>query len=188
MSSYELAKLRKLINEELKRRRKINELLDLQTTIELMILMGSNIEKYDTDLREIIKNLLNKITVTNTNDIYVCVGSWYYIDTGYNHPHYERSSISIDATTAELKAYRNIENGLYKEIDIEPRYGVTIPDAFKTFEKEHIVLNPYNSTDEHALNGYNEVRLDFFEESYRHGQNKAVQMILKKYPRIGSFK
>lgn len=55
-------------------------------------------------------------------------------------------------------------------------------DLISTFESERLVLNPYNTSKN--SNGYDEVRLDFFETAIKDSQAKARKLVLSKYPKI----
>ena len=52
----------------------------------------------------------------------------------------------------------------------------------RDFEEENIVLNPYGTYKD--MNGYQEVRQDFFYEAIKKGQPKAKEYVLKKYKRL----
>ena len=191
MTKYELARLKKLLNEELQRRKRINELLELETTIELQQLLNLNLESYDMDnyTRSILELLLKSYKISKTNGIYVCTDAIYFIDAGYNHAEYESCSTRIDSEYAERKYYKDIESGLCIKAVDEKEFndidGLKKRPTIKNFEKSHIILNPYNENSRmHEENGYNEVRLDFFEDCVKLGQPKALNRVLAKYPKL----
>ena len=179
MLKSELIRLRELVKAEIARREQINQALDNEEVLRYLGLVGQSTEKFDlNNIQDMLGNILKDFQVTQSNGIYVCTKAYdednsgpvlyYYLpegSCGYDHKH-----------------YRDIETG--KEVQTNWIYGPSISD----FERSHIVLNPYNASykDEKIReNGYEDVRLDFFAESFKHGQNSAVQYVLKKYPRIG---
>ena len=178
MKKGELVKLRKIIKEEIKRREEMNRLITNEYVIKYLNLIGeSTDEKNIEDIRGMLVDILRNFKVSETNGIYVCTKAFdrdsHAPKVYYGTP--ERFS------SMDYKCYKDIESG--EEIETNLVYGPYID----IFERRHTVLNPYNAAyDDKVIreNGYEEVRLDFFEESYRKGQSKAVQMVLKKYPRI----
>ena len=179
MKKSELIVLNKLIKAEIARREGINRCLDNKDVLEYIRLAGISKDKLDTkNIREMLITILKSFEVTETNGIYVCTEAYdrdwhaplvYYCEPDRKYP-------------PETKQYRDIESKEEFTVD-----GYYISD----FERSHTVLNPYNASREDKSirdNGYEEVRLDFFEECHKNGQNRAVQKVLSKYPRIGSFK
>lgn len=178
MKNSELTLLRKQVREEIEKRKALLELIKDESVKDLLEHFGIKEEMADiSNIRGILNRIISNIKITETNEIYVCIKA-YDEDSHAPCVYYVSPSVS---DTPDVKCYKNIETG--KEIKTSIIYGPTITE----FERSHTVLNPYNAPyDDKTIkaNGYNEVRLDFFEECYKNGQNKAVQKILKKYPRI----
>lgn len=179
MKNMELTRLRRMVNDEIERRKKVNNCLDKDDVLEYLKLVKMSSKKLDVDdIRDILVNLLKEFKVTETNEIYVCTCA-YDEDNAAPIKYY----LNPNTDNVDHKEYKNIESG--KEITSNWCYGTSSNE----FERTHTVLNPYNtSMNKNGIieNGYDEVRLDFFEESYKHGQYEAIQKILKKYPRIGA--
>ena len=168
MKKSELVKLRKLVKEEIEKRKELNNYLENESVIKYLEMIGESTDKRDLeDIRGMLVEILRNFRVTETNGIYVCVCA--YDEDDYEPPLFYRFAGRDDAP--ECRLYKDIESR--EKIETSWRHGPTIDD----FERNHIVLNSCRST-------YEKIRMDFFEECYRKGQNKAVQMILKKYPRI----
>ena len=159
MKKNELIKYRKLVIDEYKRRQILNE---------------------SVDLNEIINQALKEFKVTESNGIYVCTKAFYYDwHVCYQDLECYTVNVDIDSKYAERKIYCDIESGLIVKGSIEKGdYCQLITD----FESNNIVLNPYNSCKD--KNGYEEVRLDFFESILNRGQTQTKKKILSKYPRI----
>ena len=163
-----IEELRRLTREELNRRIKISNLLKVKEVLEYLELTNTpKVEVNYTNIEEIIKDILNNYDfnkISRTNEIYVCTSAF----TRYK-------AVPIDSD-AEVKTYKDIESGR----TIEEKNVNTYE-----FERDNIVLNPFNSNDN--LNGYNLVRNDFFIETIRKGQPQGKKLILKKYPSMISI-
>ena len=184
MKKSELIKLRELVQQEVNRRERINDLLQLKEVKEFISLANIKFAKLDSNnLKEILKEILSSYKITKTNGIYVCTSSYYischicYEDTDYYSVH-----VNIDSEYAQHKSYRDIENGDYVIADVESDHSYEERPLIKDFEQNNIILNPYNTSNN--INGYDEVRLSFFETSIKEGEAKAKRKILSKYPRI----
>ena len=72
MKREELIKLKKMYNQELERRIRINQLLKEDNVLEYLKLNGINLERMQIeDMWSIIKELLKNIEITETNSILV---------------------------------------------------------------------------------------------------------------------
>lgn len=183
MKRNELIQLRELVDDEIKRRKRIKELLGNELVMEYLEITKTNPVDLDiNNISEIISKILSSFTITKTNDIYVCTSAWYtdyricYEDTEYYSQY-----VAIDSEYAECKIYTDIESS--KSItavkEEKERYGRPL---ISTFETDNIVLNPHNISKNQ--NGYEEVKFDFFETALKDGQAKAKKLVLSKYPRI----
>ena len=174
MKKSELIKLRKLIKNEIKKREDIIELLENEYVKKFSESIDFDKEEYNPDdLRTIVKDIISGFAVVETNGIYVCIEALAY-------DKYRDEYINPDSHYAYKKTYKDVES---REI--------MKPNNINLFERSNIVLNPYNKAYDDKVvreNGYDDVRLDFFQECYKNSQYEAVQMILKKYPRIGTWK
>ena len=181
MKKSELIKFRKEVKKEIERRKVVLELLQNENVRSVLQYYGINEDSVDiNNTREIIERMLWNFKVTETNGIYVCTQAY---DEDEHAP--VRYYMAPDGKyLPERKRYMDIES---REEVVTSFYGPSI----MSFERSHIVLNPNNAPfddDKIKANGFNEVRLDFFEGCYNNGQNEAVKMILKKYPRMGEYK
>ena len=183
MKRNELIQLRELVNGEVKRRERIEQLLENDLIKEYIELTNSKEIKLDSNnVEEILNQVLSSFSITKTNDIYVCTRA-YYIDWNvrYEETNYYSRNVEINSQYAEHRVYIDIESG--ENIGaIREANGIDREPLISTFEKDNIVLNPYNTWKDG--NGYDEVRFDFFETALKDGQAKAKKKILKKYPRM----
>jgi hypothetical protein len=178
MNKNEITKLRKQIHDEIEKRKKINHYLDNEVVQNYLKLIGESTDKKEVEnIREILVNILRNFEVKSTNGIYVCTKAYDEDNSApILYPRTPEGKGGVDC-----KCYMDIESK--KEVVTNCVIGPSIYD----FEKRNIVLNPYNAPyndKKIVLNGFEEVRLDFFEECYKNGQYKAVQKVLSKYPRI----
>ena len=182
MKKSELISMRNQVNSEIEKRKRINEYLEKEDVIGYLNEIGECTDKRDLEnIREMLINILENFPVKKTNGIYVCIKAF---DRDSHSPvlYFNKP---VDKYESDFKGYMDIESK--EEIITDWVYGPSID----SFERSHIVLNPYNTQfNDRSIkaNGYDEVRLDFFEECYKHGQNSAVKLVLSKYPRIGSYR
>lgn len=184
MTRKELIDLRNQLECEKNRRLRINELLQSKDVIEFLKLKGIDENLVDTTnewaiLREILKNF----TITNTNGIYVCTGT-YRIDCSicYEETNWYTEDVDFDSKYREYRMYQDIEDGRIKKAYFEtPRHGRSVALAMH-FERDNIVLNPYNTNE--GSNGYYDVREMFFTSAIKSGQAKAKKLVLSKFNRM----
>ena len=181
MRKSEITQLRSLVVAEINRRKQINQYLELKDVIAYLKLVGGSTDKKDYEnIRDMLKDILKDFRVKETNGIYVCTKA-YDEDSAAPIYYYQRPD---SPSSPEHKCYMDIESR--QEVKTNWIYGPSMQD----FERSHIVLNPYNASYNDKTikdNGYEDVRLDFFEGCFRFGQATAIQMVLKKYPRIGTY-
>ena len=184
MKNNELIKLRFLVGEEIKRRKRIKELIRKDLVKEYLDKTNTNPEVLDeNNIHEIIDKVLSTFTITKTNGIYVCTSA-YYLECNicYEETSYDTVDVDIDSKYAEYKLYTDIENGKTEYAVRKPENGSYYKNLITDFEKDNIILNPYNSR--RNKNGLDEVRYDFFETAISEGQAKSKRKILSKYPRL----
>ena len=210
MKREELIKLKKMYNQELERRIRINQLLKEDNVLEYLKLNGINLERMQIeDMWSIIKELLKNIEITETNSILVHTSN-YMLECKmcYEETDYYRITVPFNDNKTEYQTFRNIETGkiyascsddyVKNEFD-NNNYSYYFPDKNESnitlsefchkfynrvltseLRQKCIILNPYNSSKNQ--NGYEEVRKDFFETAITKGQTSAKKLILSKYP------
>lgn len=182
MKTSELNNLRRLVNAEVYRREKIRELLENESVKEYLKIANINIEDLDAnDFLAIISEVLSSFSITETNGIYVCTNAWRAECTVcYEEITFYNQKVDINSKEAEYKTYIDIESG--ECIRASKMRNNVEEDLISTFESEKVVLNPHNTSKN--SNGYDEVRLDFFETAIKDSQAKARKLVLSKYPKI----
>ena len=208
MKREELVKLKKMYNQELERRTRINQLLQEDNVLEYLKLNGINPERLQIkNTWSIIKELLENIEITETNGILVHTSN-YMLECKicYEETDYYRITVPFNDNKTEYQTFRNIETGkiytscsddyVKSEFDSND-YKYRFPNkpnmTLKEFcfelhnrlltselRQKYTILNPYNSSKNQ--NGYEEVRKDFFETAITKGQPSAKKLILSKYP------
>lgn len=210
MKREELIRLKKMFNQELARRTRINQLLQEVDVLEYLKLNGINFERMQIeDTWSIIKELLKNIEITETNSILVHTSN-YLLECKmcYEETDYYRITVPFNDNKTEYQTFRNIETGkiytscfddyVKNEFD-NNNYSYYFPDKNKSnitlsefchkfynhvltseLRQKYTILNPYNSSKNQ--NGYEEVRKDFFETAITKGQTSAKKLILSKYP------
>ena len=210
MKREELIKLKKMYNQELERRTRINQLLKEDNVLEYLKLNGINLERMQIeDTWSIIKELLKNIEITETNSILVHTSN-YMLECKmcYEETDYYRIAVPFNDNKTEYQTFRNIETGkiytscsddyVKNEFD-NNNYSYYFPDKNESnitlsefchkfynrvltseLRQKYTILNPYNSSKNQ--NGYEEVRKDFFETAITKGQTSAKKLILSKYP------
>ena len=207
MKKTELIKLKKLLQQEIIKRNKINALLSNELIQEFKSLTNLNINELQlNDNWIILEEILNNFQITESNGILVCTGSYlvccniYYQETEYytkessfNNPNIEYQIFEdietrkmyvaytekyIKDKIEEQKKYYNIEDITPSEFCYKKYGRYLVSDLIK----KYIVLNPYNSSENR--NGFNEVQKDFFITAIEKGQPKAKQLVLNKYPKL----
>lgn len=210
MKREELIKLKKMYNQELERRTRINQLLKEDNVLEYLKLNGINLERMQIeDMWSIIKELLKNIEITETNSILVHTSN-YMLECKmcYEETDYYRITVPFNDNKTEYQTFRNIETGkiytscsddyVKNEFD-NNNHSYYFPDKNESnitlcefchkfynrvltseLRQKCIILNPYNSSKNQ--NGYEEVRKDFFETAITKGQTSAKKLILSKYP------
>ena len=184
MNKDELIILKDLVDKEIEKRKRINELLENETVQEYLRITNTDPCNIDSDnIREVLSQILKTWEISKTNGIYVCTSS-YYMDCKINYEDSEFFShmVPINSRDADYRIYQDIES----EVRVQAAKNNNNPYLIKTnmheFERDHIVLNPYNNV--RNQNGYSEVRLDFFENALKYGQAKSKKLLLEKYPRL----
>lgn len=207
MKKAELIKLKKLLQQEIDRRNRINNLLSNDLIQEFLLLNNLNINELQLDDKWLIlKELLKKFQITESNGILVCTGS-YLVDCSicYQETNYYTKEVEFDNPYIEYQTFKDIEtskiNTAYTDKYIQSRleeenkyYSATkmTPSEFchkrygrclvSELMEKYIILNPYNTSKNG--NGFSEVQKDFFTTAIEKGQPKAKQLVLSKYPKM----
>lgn len=207
MKKAELIKLKKILEQEITRRNKINELLSNSLIQEFLSLNNLNINELQiNDKWLILKELLKEFKITESNGILVCTGNYLTsCSICYQETNYETKEVSFDNPYIEYQMFKDIEtskihiaysdkyiqglveqeNERYHRTKITPtefchsRYGRYLVSELMG---KYIILNPYNSSKNN--NGFNEVQKDFFITAIEKGQPKAKQLVLSKYSQM----
>ena len=208
MKREELIKLKKMFNQELERRTRINQLLQEDNVLEYLKLNGIFPDRLQIeDKWSIIKELLKNIEITETNGILVHTSN-YMLECKmcYEETDYYRITVPFNDNKTEYQTFRNIETGKiytscfddyvkseFDSSDYKYRFPnkpnmtlnefcLELHNRLLTSElrQKYTILNPYNSSKNQ--NGYEEVRKDFFETAITKGQPSAKKLILSKYP------
>lgn len=189
MTKQELIKLRKILKCEIKKRNRINELLENDLVKEFITLTDSSILSFEIDNWSIIEEILKNYKITETNEILVCTGNFITrCSICYQETEYYEEPIEFGSNYSEYRIYEDIENGkkrkCYLDEYVKRIKGIYVEKypLVSELEKEYIVLNPHNSNIE--KNGIEEVRKDFFLTAVESGQYKAKQLLLKKYTQM----
>ena len=102
MKRNELIQLRELVNDEIKRRERIKELLGNKLVMEYLEITNTNPVDLDiNNISEIISKILPSFTITKTNGIYVCTSAWYTdYRISYEDTEYYSQYVAIDSEYA----------------------------------------------------------------------------------------
>ena len=204
MKKSELSKLRKLLEKETTRRKRINQLLSKKSIQEFLSLNNFDVDELPSnDINLILEEILEDFPITETNGILVCTGSYM---TKYNicyedYDYYEQE-VSFDNEYAHYQMFKDIETNkirkaycdsyVKQKIEESNKYSIgpkMTPSEFcngkylvSELIKDYTVLNPYNSSENE--NGFGEVQKDFYITAIKYGQPKAKKLILEKYTRM----
>ena len=178
MKKEELNKLEvDLFKEQIKRQR-IMQLQDKKEVEEYLNLIGLEKKENETK-REILSRLIENVELTDTNNIWVLISAFKReIDSSYENIYTFLKEIDLNDKNADGRKYINIENLKINIAYFDKRFNF---DKVDDFEKNNIVLNPNNKT---ILNGFIEIREDFVMNSINYGEDKAKELLLKKYPKL----
>ena len=182
MKQIEIDELRNKLNNEIKRRKRIKTLLNTKTVQEYLDITGTQKILLSINRRDVLKDVLKGYKVNKSNKIYVCVGA-NYLDCSitYQDTSYYTEQVEPNSKRAENRQYTDIETGesVFATKSKNDPYGRI---NIERFERDNTVLNPYNSKE--GCNGYQEVRLEFFETALSKGNEVARKLVLSKYPRL----
>jgi len=180
MDVKDIRLFRKSVREAIQRAKDINVLLEDEKVLEyIRLINGSPEKKALEDIRGIIKEILPSFKVRRSNGIYVCTAAF---DEDARSP--VRHFFKPSTPSVDCRRYKDIET----QQEVIAGSSVTML-GIREFETINTVLNPFDAMNDdprHAENGYNDVRLDFFEACYKKPQSEAVAMIKGKYPSIGN--
>lgn len=153
--------------KELMKDEKVKEFLDL-TSLDYKV---GNSNKMVTD--DIIASIYSKylyiIRESDTNGLYVYLGTYAYNDE-MDIVHGSRDyRVSYDSPKADYRLYQNIELWGSEHILIR---------KCEEFEKTHTIINPNVPFSDKA---FYEIQKDFFIRAVKDNQESAKRMVLRKY-------
>ncbi len=184
MKRTELLELRELVKAEKEKERNVQVTPGTATIQRYLSTINGNLyESEDEELKNILNIVLLTFGITETNGIYVCTSAWY-TERKISHPVSAvcLKECKIDYPWAEFKTYVDIESAIPVGAVLDGEVRRDEP-LIEDFERQHIVLNPYNDY-ERNMNGYSEVRFDYFKTALEQGDEEAVKLVLAKYPQI----
>lgn len=208
MKRQELVNLKKLLQEEIYRINRRNELLSNDLVQEFVSLCSIDIENLNAnDKWSIIKNILIDYPITESNGILVYTDACKTdCDICYQETTFYTINTSLDDSKREYQIFRDIEtnkhylayadeyintlilerNRYYGEnLQVTPSefcHSKYSRDLVSELQKKYIILNPYNT--HKNSNGFDEVQELFFTTAIEKGQPKAKQLLLSKYPQM----
>lgn len=129
------------------------------------------IDDTDSIVSEIYSKYINKIGESDTNRIYVYLGTYRYSTTS-DVVSLGDDRVSYDDNRADYRVYQDLEQ--------RSSIVVNIKDC-KSFEENNTILNPnsYFKNQE-----YYRMQKEFFIAAVKDGQDAAKKRILKKYPKL----
>lgn len=181
MNRNDILIIKKMLEIEKNRTKKLNELLKDKNVIEYLNIKGITEEIKDIcDDWYFIKNILKEYKIKETNNIYVLIGT-YITDSyiNYQETDYYEKEVPFDSEDAEYRLYKNIENGLIRKAYLSEEFFGYPKILVNEFEQNNIILNPYNSNKNNEI--YEQIKKDFFTEIINQGQVKAKKILIKKY-------
>lgn len=160
-------------NAKIKRMKELEKDPNVKEYINLIKILEDDLNLINISDKKLILSYyswyLNKIKDSETNKIYVYLGTFKYNDE-IDIVHGSRDfRVKDDYKDADYKIYRNIESDRNVDIPI---------GKCEEFEKNNIIIKPKT-----YLNGkeYYNIRDDFFVASIKTNQESAKKLILKKY-------
>lgn len=162
-------------NKIVKRIKELRKEPKVKEYIELMNLVDEDLKQRNLSDIDIIASFyhrhLNKIKEEDTNDIYVYLGTYEYnyeVDIVHGSNDFR---VDYNSPKANYRIYKNIEYPYIESVPI---------CRCEEFEKNHIIIKPKS----HFKNKeYYKIQEEFFVKAVKTNQEKAKQMILKKYNR-----
>ena len=194
MTNEELEKIRNKYNSLIGTRQ---ELLNLQKEIEeyeqnpivrKYLELKERLESdkaydyYETinfDNNKILEKSIKSVKVTNTNNIYVCMGTYQNGDINSDFNDY---IVSFDDPNADFREYISVESASY-----EDDYCKLVPiSECDAFEKKNIVLYPPKGVK--GVDYYCKIRNMYFDTAIKYGCDKALEKVLYRKNMQESFK
>ena len=199
--------LKRLLQQEISRRNRINELLANDTIQEFLSLNNLDIHELPSDDKWLIlEELLKEFKITESNGILVCTGNYIVkCSICYQETDYYSKEVPFDNQYIEYQMFKDIETSkihkaycdryIERLIEEENRYSIRTnmtPSEFchkrygryltSELKEKYTILNPYNSSKKD--NGFKDVQKDFFTTAIEKGQPKAKQLVLTKYSQM----
>lgn len=184
MTDAELSDIRRNYEKSIEQKK---EVLDLEEAIELYEQLPV-IQRYLTLKRrleyispstkvqlldeEILERIIDDIGVSNTNNIYVCMGAYKFNpDKNVDVP--SDFIVQLNDPNADYIEYVGIEKS-----EFNPQF-IKLPSKQRVeFEKDNIVLYPPDEVNSTVF--FNKIREMFFKIVIKDGQEKALEKILEE--------
>ena len=184
------------VDEEINRRKRIDELQKENNVIEYLQRTNTKPISNTYDIREILKSVFENFYVDSnlsSKKIYICSEAFS-----------ESVNVDADDSDAIIKIYRDIEAtddsvGAIKDnvknlndyniSELIRHYCLSDITTIDKFEKSHVVINPWSlyitSYDYDFEELFDELRTEYYSYLLEtQSQDKAIDMILSKYPRL----
>lgn len=213
MKTEELKKLKKLLNEEIIKRNRVNELLNDKLIQEFMQLNKQNIIKLETDKWLVLQEILKEFRITESNRILVCTGYYRILDHSKEWwgGDYNSEKMPFKYAKSPLSEYQKFEdietNKVYiafkddyiqqcidtrERIHAGLKYDYQTPSEYCHEEYGKYLVSEFLSrytvlnpyNSEKNKNGFNDVQKDFFLTAIEQGQPTAKKLVLSKYPKM----
>ena len=113
MKKSELIKLKKLLQQEITRRNRVNELLSNDLIKEFLTLNNLDIQKFSIeDKWPILEELFKEFEITESNRILVCIKN-YIIQCNicYQETSYDTKEVPFDNEYIQYQLFKDIETG-----------------------------------------------------------------------------
>lgn len=184
MNNNKLMEYKKMMTEEIERRKRIEELQKTKLVIEYLKLNNLSALDIDYSIDAIVKNVLQSFYVQDdesSKKLYVCIEAF---DKNCNVlPNDPEAIVKLYRDVEATYAFKEAVKQGYEDFNM---HGCIMEENYyrpyiDSFESEHIILNPYNNSIENSK-AFDEIRFDYYSSLMKYGdENKALQKILKKY-------
>ena len=178
MNNAELELFRRLVNDEVNNRKVAEEIINKDNNLVKLQDYLVNIDDRDPkNIRNIVKKVLSNFNVENSSNVYVCTYA-----SGINDS-FGGSYIARPSEDVESKIFIDIETlERIRAKKFNSYYIIT------DFQKDNLIFNPHDAMGDpinvEKNNGFDEVRLYFFEECYEKDVDEAIKTLKLKYPRL----
>ena len=167
-----------LLKEKLKKDR-IIYLQENKYVEEYLDLLGME-KKKEESLKEILSRIIKNVKFTNTNNIWVLTSSFKRkVDSCYEDTYTYLKDTNLVDKNADGRKYINIENLDINVAYFNKKYNY---DLVSDFEEKNTIIMPKNGKDN--IDSFSIIRTEFVMYSIHFKEEKAKELLLKKYPKI----